>query len=123
MHLSTSDLRIRAPPSAALEQIMDRHSQKMVWIQQAGRWCDDPVAIHIRVVAKSDLKIILQTDQTCHRIGRGTIHANLAIMIHGHEGEGWVNRTIHNRNVQLVNFGDEFPHVYSRTAHWVHTDT
>ena len=43
-------------------------------------------------------------------------------MVHGHEREGWVNSAVDDRDVQLVDVGDDVPHVDSRAAHGVYTD-
>ena len=88
----------------------------------------------VRVAGEGDLEAILQADQPLHRIGRGWVHADLAVPIHSHETEGWVDGLVHDREVQPVALGNRSPvvdpcaaeridsHADLRAANGIHVD-
>jgi len=101
------------------EQILDRNGQVVVRVEQARRTRDDAVAVTIRIVAPSHVEAILESDQGGHRIGRGAIHANLAVMVESHEGEGGVRVGVDERDVELVGLCDRNPERQGAAAHRV----
>ena len=82
-----------------LKQIRDGNRQIVVRVHQTGALGHNAVAVKVGVIAKGNVKVIFQPDQTGHRIGRGAIHADLAVFIHGHKGEGRIHTRIDNFNV------------------------
>ena len=73
------------------QQIANGDGQVMIRIHQPRRRRDDAVAIGIGIVAEGDAILVLQADQSGHRVGAGAIHANLAVVIDRHEGEGRID--------------------------------
>src|SRR5271170_2814719 len=65
--------------------------------------------VRIGIVGESYLVLVFQPYQPGHRVGAGTIHADLAVVIHRHERKPWVNRWIDDGYVQSVNRVDRFP--------------
>ena len=85
-----------------LEQVGDRDRQVVVGRQQARAAGDDAVPVMIGVAGEGDVEAILQPDQPLHRIGRGRIHADLAVPIHGHEAEGRIDRVVDDGQIEPV---------------------
>ena len=69
------------------EQIVDRDREVVVGVHQPGGGRDDAVAVDVGIVAPGDVETLLEADQARHRIGAGAIHADLAVVVQGHEGE------------------------------------
>ena len=88
----------------------------------------------VRVAGEGDLEAVLKADEPLHRVGRGWIHTDLAVPIHSHKAEGWVDGLVRDRKVQLVPVGNRSPivdpgaaeridsHVDPRAANSVHVD-
>ena len=69
-----------------------------------------------------------------HRIGRGWVHADLAVPIHRHKTEGRIDGLVHDREVQPVALGNRSPvvdpgaaqridsHADLRAANGIHVD-
>ena len=70
---------------------------------------DNPVPVMVGVAGKGDLEAILQVDQPLHRIGRGRVHADLAVPIDRHETEGRIDGLVDDREVQPVALGNRPP--------------
>ncbi len=104
------------------QQIVDGHGQVMVRIEQAGRWSDDAVAVSVRVVAEGDVELVLELHQAGHRVRTGTVHADFAVVIHGHEAEARVNLRIHHRQVKAVALFDRLPVRQRRAAQRINAD-
>ena len=81
-----ADRHIFAPAGAVLEQVPDGGRQVMVGVHQPHAAGDDAVPVVVGVIAKGDVKLVFELDQAGHGVGRGAVHADLAIMIQGHEG-------------------------------------
>ena len=81
---------------------------------------DNPVPVMVRVAAEGNLEAILQADQRLHRIGRGWIHADLAVPVDRHETEGRVDGLVHDREVQPVALGNRRPVVHPGAAERIH---
>ena len=94
----------------------------MIRIHQAERRRDDAMAIGIGVIAKGDLKTVLQSDKAGHRIRTRTIHANLAVVIQGHEAKRRIDLRIHHRKIEPVTLGDLLPISQCRAAERIDTD-
>ena len=116
-----ADGGVRAPARAVLEQVPDGHGQVVVRVHQA-RPRDDAVAVGVGVVAEGDVEPILEADQAGHGVGRGAVHADLAVVVHGHEGEGRVHARVDDLEVEPVALGDGLPEGQARAAHGVHAD-
>ena len=65
--------------------------------------------IGICVVRERDVIFVLQADQSCHRIRARTVHTDLAVMVHRHEGKCRINHRVCDRNLQSVDGVDRFP--------------
>ena len=65
--------------------------------------------VRVRVVCEGDAKIVFQSDQPRHGIGAGAVHADLSVMIDGHEREGRIDRRVDDRDVQFVGGIDRLP--------------
>ncbi len=63
-------------------QVRNGRGQVMVGIQQAGAARDDAVAVVIGVAGEGQVEAVLERDQSGHGVGRGAIHADLAVPIH-----------------------------------------
>ena len=70
---------------------------------------DNPVPVVVGVAGEGDIEAVLQADQPLHRIGRGWVHADLAVPIHGHEPEGRIDGIVDDREVQPVALGNRPP--------------
>ena len=70
----------------------------------------------VGIAGEGDLEAILQANQPLHRIGRGWVHADLAIPVHGHEPERRVDGVAHDREIQSVARSDRPPVVDARSA-------
>ncbi len=66
----------------------------MVWVHQAHTARNDAMPVVIDIIAKGDVEFVLHRNQVCHGIGAGAIHADLAIVVEGHEGEGGIDALI-----------------------------
>ncbi|KAF5034809.1 hypothetical protein DSECCO2_592160 [anaerobic digester metagenome] len=62
-------------------------------------------------------------DQPGHGVGRGAVHADLAVLVHGHEGECRVDHVAYKRKIQAVAFGHGLPEGDARTAQGIDADT
>ena len=81
------------------QQILNRNGEIMIRIHQSSRWRDDAVTVAVGIVRECDLVSILQRDKARHRIRTGTVHANLAIVIHCHEREPGIDDGIDDFDV------------------------
>ncbi len=99
---------IGRPAGAVGKQILDCHRQVVVRVHQAGLG-NDTVTVVVRVVAKGDVELVLESDQARHGERAGTVHPDLAVFIQGHEGEGRVDLVVHHLDVQVIGLGDDVP--------------
>jgi hypothetical protein len=60
-------------------------SQIVVRVHQTRAAGDDAVAVEVGVIAKGDVELVLELDQTSHGIRRRAVHADLAVMVKRHE--------------------------------------
>ncbi len=104
------------------EQISNGHREIVVRVHQSCNGSDDPVPVGVRIVGKRYLVLIFQSDEPCHRIWTGTIHADLPVVIHCHERKCWVNGWIHDDDVEPVNGIDRLPIRTSGAAQRVHAN-
>ena len=81
--------------------------------QQSGAPGDDAVPVVVGIARPGDVELILHVDQPPHRIGRGRVHADLAVPIDGHEPEGRIDGFVDDGEVQPVAFGNGSPVVDS----------
>ena len=88
---------------------MDRHGEVVVRVHQAQRTGDDAVPVRIGIVGESNVELILQPHEPGHRIGAGTIHADLAVMIDRHEGEGRIDGGVDHGDVETIDSIDRLP--------------
>ena len=65
--------------------------------------------VKVGVVAEGDVVIVLQANQTSHRLGRGAVHANAPVMVQPHEPEGRVRMGVMDGDVQPVALRDRPP--------------
>ena len=88
----------------------------MVRVHQPGRRRDDAVPIGVGIVGEGDLVAILEPDEASHRVRAGAVHADLAVVVDGHEREGRIDLRIDDSNVQLVDGVDRLPVMHGRAA-------
>ena len=105
----------RWPLLAVRQQILNRDRQVMIGIHQSRRRRNDAVPVRVRVVAERHLILIFQPDQPRHRVRTGTVHANLAVMIHGHERERGIDDRIDDLDIESIDGVDRLP-VWLRRA-------
>ena len=110
------------PVGPILEQKIDGHGQIMVGIHQSGAAGDDAVTVVVGIVAESHIKLIFEMDQTGHGVGRGAIHADLAVLVHGHKPEGGIDIGIDHLEIQAVSISDGRPIGHARAAHGIYAD-
>src|SRR5262245_40742667 len=89
-----ADGHVAAPPRPIGEQVIDGDREIVVRIHQPRGTRHDTVAIRVGIVGKGDLETILQSHEPGHRVRARRIHANLAVVIHGHEGERGIDHWI-----------------------------
>ena len=90
-------------------QVGDRHREVVIRVHQAGARGHDAVAVGVGVVGERDVEAILERDQSGHRVRRGAVHADLAVVIGRHEGEGGVDAVVDHLQLQPVPVGDRLP--------------
>jgi hypothetical protein len=81
----------------------------VIRVHQARNWGDNSMPIRIRIVSESNLIFVFQPNQPCHGIRTGTIHADLAIMVHCHKRKSRVDLRVDDLDFQSVNRIDRFP--------------
>jgi hypothetical protein len=94
---------VRGPLWAVGQEITDGNRQVVVRIHQAGSGRNDSVTIRIRIIREGYLVFVFQAHQSRHGVGAGAIHANFAVVIHGHEGKSGVDNGIGDGDIQAVN--------------------
>jgi len=80
------------------------------------------MAVVISVVAKSNIKMILQVHQARHGIRRGTIHPDFSIMIERHKRKRGIHAGIHHLHLEPVHFCNGRPICHTRAAHGIHSN-
>ncbi len=94
----------------------------MIGVHQPAAAADDAVAVGVGVVGEGDVEPVLHRDQPGHRIGRGAVHADLAVPVRRHEGEGRVERLVDDGRVQAVALDDRGVIVEPRPAERIDAD-
>ena len=107
---------VTAPLRTVLEQIGNGGGEIMVRIHQAARAGHDAVPVGIGVVGKGDVEFFAHADQPRHRIGRGAVHPDFSVPIHGHEAEGRIDRIADQRRGKPVALDDGLPIVHAGAA-------
>jgi hypothetical protein len=102
------------------EQIADRHGQVMIGIHEPRAGGDDSVPVRVRVIGEGDAVSVLEADQPRHRIWTRAVHADHAIMIDCHKGEGRVDLRIHDNYIKLVDGVDRLPIMDRGPAERIH---
>ena len=103
-----------------LEEVEDGDRKVMVGRQQARVPGDDPVPVMVGVAGEGDVEAILEVDQALHGVGRGRIHADLAVPIDRHEPEGRIDDFVHDREIQAIALGNRAPIVNAGAAERIH---
>src|ERR1051325_6135590 len=94
----------------------------MIRIHETGGLHNYAVPVGIRIVAKSDVKAVLQRHQAGHCIWTRTIHPDLPVVIHCHEAESRIYFAIDNINLESVLRGDWIPVVERSAAQRIAAD-
>ena len=102
------------------EQIPDGDGQVVVGVHQPCGGRDDAVPVRVGVVGEGDAVPILEADEPGHRVWARAVHANLAVVIHGHEREGRVDLRVHHVDIHAIGFVDRPPVMHRRAAERVH---
>ena len=84
------------------EQVRDRHGQVVIRIEQPRAARHDAVAVVIGIAGQGEIEVVFQLDQARHGVGRGAIHADLAIPIDAHEAEGGVGVIVHDGQLEPI---------------------
>ena len=92
----------------------------MVRVHQAGS-VDNTVAVGVRVIAKGEVETAFDGQQVGHSRSAGAIHADLAVVVRGHEGEIRVLVAIHHFQIQAIVRRHRIPNRQRRAAHGVDT--
>ena len=98
------------------EQVADGDRQVVVRVHQPRGGRHDAVAVRVGIVGERDAEAILQLDQARHRVRARAVHADLAVVIHGHERERRIDRGIDDGDVEPVDGVDRLPVRLRRTA-------
>ena len=80
------------------------------------------MAVGVAVVGEGDPESIFQLDEPCHGIGARRVHADLAVVIDGHEREGRIDHGVHDGDVELVDGVDRFPVRPGGAAERIHAE-
>ena len=75
-----------------------------------------PCRSESRVVGEGDAIPVLEADEPGHGVGAGAVHADLAVVIDGHEREGRIDLRVHDGDVELVDRVDRLPVVHGGAA-------
>lgn len=94
----------------------------MVRVQQPRASGHDPVPIEVGIVAEGDVVPILQADQARHGVRRRAVHADLAVLVHGHEAERGIDIRVDDLDLQAVLLNDRSPVAHARAAHRIGPD-
>ena len=110
-----------APAGTVSEQVLDGHSQEVVGVHQAVGG-DDAVTVRVGVVTGGDVvgggtRSVggHGVTQRGHGVGRGAVHADLAIPVQSHEGPGGVHLGVDHGEVEAVTLANLSP-VFNRGA-------
>jgi hypothetical protein len=118
-----ADGSVGRPAVARLEQVLDRHREEVVGVEQTAVGSDDAVPVRVGVVAGRDAvrRVVAahRRDQRRHRVGRRAVHPDLAVGVQRHEPERRVDERVDHREVELVPLGDGRPLVDAGTPQWV----
>ena len=117
-----ADRRLRGPFRAMAEQIVDRGRQIMVRVHQPARARHDTVPVGVGIVGEGHVEFRLQIDQLRHGVGRGAVHADLAVPVLRCEPEGGVDQIVHNSRVDPVFLDDRRPVVHGSAAQRIDAD-
>ena len=117
-----ADRRAVAPLRPVLEEVVDGDREVVIGRQKPRAAGDDSVPVVVGVAGEGDIEAILQADQSLHRVGRGGIHADLAVPIDRHESESRIDRVVDDREVQPVALGDRPPVVDPGAAERIDTE-
>ena len=101
-HDRLADGGLGAPVGTIREQIIERDGEVVVGVHQPRRRRHDPVPIGVRIGGERDAKAILEADEAGHRVRVRGVHADLAVVIDGHEGELRIDRGIDDGDVEAV---------------------
>ena len=88
-----------APFWPVLEKIVDSDRQVVIGLKQTRIPRDDSMPVMISVTSKGNVKAIFESDQICHGVGRGWVHADAAVPIHGHETESRIDDFVDDSEV------------------------
>src|SRR5665648_47428 len=108
-----------APLRPVLKEVVDGYRKIMIGWEQSRTSGDNPMPVMVRITRESEVVLIFQADQALHRIGRGGVHADLAVPIHRHETKGGIDGFIDDREVQPIAFGNRLPIVDPGPAEWI----
>ncbi|AAF09889.1 hypothetical protein DR_0304 [Deinococcus radiodurans R1 = ATCC 13939 = DSM 20539] len=108
-HQRFADPSTGLPAGAILEQVFDHDGEVVVGVHQAV-FGHDAVAVGVGVVADGDVEIVLEAQQARHRVGAGAVHANLAVLVHRHEGEARVDLAVDDGQAEAIARLNRLPH-------------
>ena len=104
-----ADRGMGRPAWPVRQQIPDGHGEVVIGIHEPRGARHDAMSVCVAVVGEGDPKPIFQFDESCHGMGARWVHADLAVVIDGHEREGRIDHRVHDGDVELVDRVDRLP--------------
>ena len=104
-----ADRGLAGPLGAVGQEVMNGHSQVMVWVHQAQRAGNNAVPICIAVVCESNVKLILQLYEAGHRVRAGAVHSDLPVMIESHEAKRRIHGGVDQSDIETIDSLNRLP--------------
>ena len=74
------------------------------------------MTIRVGIVAKCHGEPVLELDQLGHSVRARAVHADFAVVVDSHEGEGRIHPGVDHGNVEAVQRGDRLPVMHGGAA-------
>ena len=119
---------LRPARTVAAEQVLHAHGDVVVRVHHAPVRADDAVTVGVRVGAADQIVLVPSAgvelvDQALHGVRGRRVHADLAVVVDGHEAPGRVDLRTHHADVQAVLLVDERPVVHGSAAERIDAQT
>ena len=120
-----ADAGVRRPVVAVRVEVLDRHREEVVGVEEPAVLGHDAVPVRVGVVARRDVVRRVAghlPDERGHRRRRRAVHPDLAVPVERHEAPRRVDPRVDDRQVEMVPFRDRRPVVDARTTQRVGAD-
>ena len=117
-----ADGAVGTPARPVGAEIGNSGCEKVIRVHQPARRTDDAMPVGVRVIGEGDVEFVLQRDQPLHRIGRRTVHPDIAVPVHRHETECRIDGVVHDRCVNPVTLDQRLPILNSSAAERIDPD-